>query len=647
MIFCNKLTFISLKSFLGLIVVVLVAVLPTAATANGGDTPASAVVLGASQNTGLLEPLNQHWYQFTPTVTDMEQTLTLIIEPNKSDTIKFVSLKVFDGTQVKFFASGDTKDMTVFGEGEITVSTVDSGKRFWGDTVFAPKTYYVQIFNESDFSFDYTLLNSSDAPLPPDEEAEDEPEIVIEPETPEESETQATPSSAPVIKESNTPDDAEVLEPGLAKGSLDSNSTYWYTFSLPNLGEDNFQNLDYTMFFTPDDGNRRHNVAFELFPYSDYELWRRGDQDQMQNFGAGMIVDRDGDDATGERLWNGSVIKGDQYFLSISNGNDISIDYWLYDGDIIHPLLGETAVAAAPRVFAQGAAPETALPVSVGRNDSKIAPNSEEWYTFNITDFDNDVFEEMAFTMICTPDDGNRIRYITFDVYTGDGVKYWSPGVTSDITNMGAGSVVYRDNNHLTGERYWSGWVNDGDIYYVQIQNGTDVEVDCHLFTGDVYGPELGEPTLPKGLTPADPGKAPYTAQSLELDVNDGKLSPGEEEWFTFQRNEGRPGDRVETIFTMIFTPNDGNNIRDINFEMFEANQLRDWAPDNRFTIQNFGKGSSVERDGGYDTGELIWKGHVNSGDTYYMRISNESNDIIDYTLYPDDVIGTSLQRAQ
>ncbi len=655
MTFQNKFTFVSLRGFLGLVAVAALLVgLPAAVAADGGGTmPANAVILSASgTDTGSLEPLDQHWYQFTPETTDVEQTLTLTINPNKNNTIEFTTFNVYDGTQVKFYSSnGDISDMQVYGSGEIvTIDTDDdTGEQLWTDTVSTPTTYYVLVYNESDFFFDYTLTSDSVSPALEEEEPEAAPPVVIEPETPAEPET-APPPSPTVPKESNTPADAETLDLDVERvqGKLAPNATYWYTFGSPFLGGDDerFRDLEYTMFFTPDDGNRRHNVTFQLYPYSDYELWRRGDQDQMRNFGAGMILDRDGDDATGERLWSGSIVNGDQYFLSVSNGNDVPIDYYVYPDDVDRPILGEEPAPAPKRVFAQGKAPEAALPLNIGRNDSKVQSGGEEWYTFRIADLDNQKFEEMALTMVCTPDDGNRIRNITFDVYTADGVKYWSPGINSDITNLGAGSVVYRDDNFLTGERFWHGWVNDGDVYYVQIRNGTGVEVDCHLYTGDVYGPELGEPTPPKGLTPADPGEAPYTAETMKLDVTDGKLGPGEEQWYTFSRSEGRPGDRVETIFTMVFTPDDGNRKHRVNFELFEGNQLRDWAPDNRFNIVAFGKGQVVERDGGVETGELLWKGHVHSGDVYYMRVYNESDETIDFDIFPDDVIGTSLQQA-
>ena len=51
-----------------------------------------------------------------------------------------------------------------------------------------------------------------------------------------------------------------------------------------------------------------------------------------------------------------------------------------------------------------------------------------------------------------------------------------------------------------------------------------------------------------------------------------------------------------------------------------------------------------MNRDGGVETGELLWKGHVMAGNKYFMRVSNESDVPIDYTIYPDDVINANLE---
>jgi len=636
---------ISFKSFLflvaGLFAIAAFGLIFALSSADGGGVVPDEAVLLEEVNTGTLAPTEQHWYKFTPNGANVQQFLTLVFRPDNGLTVNYVSLEIFEEPQLQFYTQGDPSKMFEFGQGQAISRDQDpeTGELFWAGFVSSPTTYYILVMNESDFTIDYTLTNAMigdevveppQAPESPEVQAEAQPEVAAPP---------------IVYKNDNDPGYAEVLKPGKTEGRLTANSTYWYTFSYPKDSDPGqFKDLQYTLFFTPDDGNRKHNVNFQLYPYSEYEIWRRGDIDKLTNFGAGMIVNRDGDDNTGELLWSGNVIKGDKYLLAISNGNDVDIDYHLFDGDITNTYLGaEPAPKPAP-VYAKGAAPTTAVPLQLGENKGHLLPGEEAWMKFNITDFDNQAFEEMALTMVATPDDGNRIHNITFDVFAGDDVKYWSPGVNADMHNIGAGSIVYRDNNDVTGERFWKGWVNDGDAYYVQIRNGADVAIDYHMFTGDVYGPELGEKPQPVAQQPADPGTAPYAPVPFELGENKSQLQPGEERWLTFSRSDGAPGTMIDTAFTMIFTPDDGNRIRDVNFELFEGNQIINWAPDNRFNITGFGRGSYVTRDGQESTGELLWKGTVYSGNLYYIRVSNESDVVIDFSLYPQDVINAGLQ---
>ena len=290
-----------------------------------------------------------------------------------------------------------------------------------------------------------------------------------------------------------------------------------------------------------------------------------------------------------------------------------------------------------------GAAPETATALKFGVNKGGLEPGDEVWYSFRITDMDDESFEPMALTMITTPDDGNRIHHMNMDIFTAAGVQHWSPGDNSQIHNIGAGSVVFRDDNPLTGEKYWNGWVVDNDLYYVQIRNLTQIHMDYWLFTGDVYKPELGEKTKPV-VQKADPGTAPYAPVELEVGINKGQLKPGEDRWYSFSRADYVNADRsIETAFTVIFTPNDGNRAYKVNVKFFEGNQLRDWAPDNRFGINGFGQATVVNRDSNVLTGELLWKGHVYANDVYYMQVANGTDVVIDYHVYPNDVINTNL----
>jgi hypothetical protein len=520
----------------------------------------------------------------------------------------------------------------------------ETGELFWTGWVLTDNTYYVQVINESDFPVDYRLFSgdvTTPAPLLGEPEA---PQAEVE--APADVPAAPQPELAVVAETSTDPTNPVLLPAEDFQRKLQPHSTAWYLMTYPDFtGRKRFEFLDFSVFFTPDDGNRRHKVNFELFPVSELEFYNRGEADQMTNFGAGRLVSRDGDYNTGERIWRGTVLNNNSYLMAIENNSDVEIDYWFFHDDIYNPILGPQPDPAPEPVFAAGKAPQAAMPLKLGLNKGTLQPGEEEWYSFRLADFDEEGLEEMALTMITTPDDGNRIRNLTFDIFTAGGAAEWSPGDNSRIDNLGAGSVVYRDSNPETGERFWHGWVIDNDLYLVQIRNGTEAPMDYWLYTGDVYQPELGEPSVIQvAQVQAAPGEAPATALDLAVGVNEGSLEPGQERWYAFSRGDvDQLHNSVNTAFTLVFTPDDGNRVRDVNIEMFEANQLRDWAPDNRFNLNNFGRGSVVSRDGRHDTGELLWYGQVIGGDRYYMRVTNESDVAIDYQIFPEDVINADV----
>ncbi len=637
----------------------VVAMLVSSVSASGHDTPSDAVSLDDEVTQGALIPLEQHWYKITLDSDVAQLALRLVIDPNESDAIDFVTLSVFEAGEISLFDDGDVSQMTTFATGDVVLfdNDPDTGERYWGGNVEGSNTYYIQVANESDFEFDYFLFNEK-VNIILEEPEVDEPEEItpeVEAEVTEEVaedaevvEAEVEDSEADVEADVSvdfllgTPDNPAPLLPGLNRGSIPAGETYVYEFKKANLAdlEDLVLPLQFTMFATPDNGHRRHYVNFELYDAVEYEKWVNGEIDKPNNFGAGMISDRRDDDyLTLERSWRGSVINNDDYYIAVTNGAEVEVDYWLYnDEDIYNPILGELPEPPQPVIFAAGASPQTAVALKLGLNKATLGPGEEAWYSFRITDFDENQLEQMALTMVTTPSDGNRIRNMVFDVFTAGDVNAWSPGDNTQITNLGAGQVVVRDSNPLTGERFWQGWVLDNDLYLVQIRNGNDIPMDYWLYTGDVYSPELGEPTVPIVRT-FEKGTAPGNPNEFELGVNDGELESGEEVWYTFRRLDAPKGSRVDTSFTLVFTPNNGNNIRDINIELFEPAALRDWSPDDFEGIVPFGRGERVERDGSDLTGEFIWKGQVNAGDLYYMRVINRSGTDIDFDIFPEDVI--------
>jgi hypothetical protein len=459
----------------------LVIFFTSAATATG-SSPDTAISLADGVNTGILGAGQQRWFRIVPDrhspTTSLEKSLTLIFSPVDGNLIQYISLQLFDEGQLQTFYRGDTSQMTNFGSGQVVArdSNPETGELFWTGWISGQETYYVQLLNDSDFPIDYWLFTEN---VSHDLHGQDET---------------SSPMPAVVSEVGSDPGNPAPLMPGPNRGTLKPYATYWYAFTqVDSANGKKFQDLNYSFFFTPDDGNLRHHVNFALFSASEVETWWRGGSDRLTNFGAGMLVSRDGDPNTGERIWRGTVMQGETYFLAVENGTNSAIDYWIFDGDIHNPELGPKSPPTPTPVWSRGVAPQTAIPLRSGENIGGLEPGQEIWYSFSIADQDEEYFEEMALTMIVTPDDGNRIRNVTFEVFTANGVRDCSPGGNSRINNVGAGSVVYRDNNPLTGERFWTGWVVDNDLYYVQIRNGTEVPIDYWLFTGDVYRPELGQ----------------------------------------------------------------------------------------------------------------------------------------------------------
>ena len=635
-----------------IVIATLVALLPYSAAlaAGGGATPAEAVTLSDDAiYISALDPGQQHWFKFAVEAEEgqpgqVQIPLTLIMTPDTETTTQFVTFKIFEESQLPLYFEGDISKMTHLGAGQVVLrdENPETAELFWQGWLLSGNTYYVLLFNESDFVIDYRLF-SADLNAPPPLLGEPEAPVaeIAAPETPE--------IASPDMPEAGIdPLNAVPLPSTDFQRKLQPGQIDWFSLNYPDFtGKKRFEELDFSLFFTPDDGHRRHRLNFELFAASETEFYRRGEADLMTNFGAGRIVSRDGDYNTAERIWRGVVLNNNSYLMAVENKTDVEVDYWLFHDDIYNPILGPESAQASVQIFAEGKSPQSAMPLKLGLNQGSLNPGEEQWYSFLITDFKEDGLEEMALTMITTPDDGNRIRNLTFDIFTPGGAKYWSPGNNADIRNMGAGSVVYRDTNPETGERFWHGWVVDNNLYLVQVRNGTDTPMDYRLYTGDVYQPPLGdEAPVMVAQTPADPGEAPGTALDLQVGINQGQLEPGTERWYTFNRGDvDHLSGRVGTAFTMIFTPDDGNRVRNVNLELFEANQLRDWAPDNRFNVTNFGKGSVVNRDGKFDTGELLWEGHVQAGDQYYMRVSNESDVTIEYQIFPEDIINTDLAQ--
>jgi hypothetical protein len=288
------------------------------------------------------------------------------------------------------------------------------------------------------------------------------------------------------------PFSADPLQDGTNVGMLASGEARWYKFVQGGTDGAFRRHLDLTLFFTPNNGQRIHHVGFQVFPAEQITRWYWEDASQMQNLGTGGIVSRDGNPATGERLWSGWVVDNDTYYIQIFNDADVTIDYWLFTDNVIGADLGESSALPPALDAPVRGDPSRPLTLAPDLEKGQLKAGQETWYTVVYDDFDDDAFEPHTFTLIFIPDDGRRIHRVGFDIFPADQLHTWERGNTDQLRNVGAGAVVSRDDDPNTGELLWSGWLIDGETYYVRLRNGADVPIEYWLFTADVIHPELG-----------------------------------------------------------------------------------------------------------------------------------------------------------
>lgn len=325
---------LTLKQFLWLVAAVfaLAATLLTlwftsAATATGSQ-PSLAISLVEGDNTGVLGAQQARWFRLMPAsqpgVTALEQLLALNFTHPAANLHASPTLRLYEGKAAPSPQDDNIATLTAKGAGQPVMDQAGQIVQVtWQGQLSPGKTYYVLLANGTDFPLEYRLFARQRSPIPP--------AAVVEP-----PQQPAVPTSTPPGGQNF--EGATPLRAGLSGGKLKAYSRYWYAFTIAE--PERFQSRKFTLFFTPDDGQRRHHVNFELFTSQAVESWWRGEEEALLNFGAGMLLDRDGDPSTGERLWRGTVMSGETYFLVIENGTETDIDYWLFDDDIEHPELG-------------------------------------------------------------------------------------------------------------------------------------------------------------------------------------------------------------------------------------------------------------------------------------------------------------------
>jgi hypothetical protein len=273
---------------------------------------------------------------------------------------------------------------------------------------------------------------------------------------------------------------------GANTGRMGPKTEQWYTFTPGKVDGKLIENMSLSMFFTPGEPNIARQVIFEMFTGSQLQLWERGTPDDMAHFGAGAWVSRDWDYQTGERLWHGTVVDGDRYFVKITNGTDQWIDYHLLTGDIITAELGPKLVTARPAAPVSPTGDDIGSPLAIGKghNRGRLAAGEDIWFSFEHPNFDPDKFEFRNYLIELNhrPGAGYVTNHVNFEIYPFQEQQIWRRGDTDQITPLGAGSDLKYDKASGTHTWVWNGHLVSNTTYFIRVRNDSVADIDYDLF---------------------------------------------------------------------------------------------------------------------------------------------------------------------
>lgn len=295
-------------------------------------------------------------------------------------------------------------------------------------------------------------------------------------------------STAELAPVSVYPNDPLVLKEGVNTGRIPPFGEHWYALT-PGGIKDRDQTVDaaLTLIHTPSDGNTVHKVYMDIYPYSEYHVWARGDSDEMRGFGKGQVVSRDGDPNTGEHIWSGTLVGGNEYLVKIYNGTFEPIDYYLFPADITNAELGgpinmlrdrerpyvpEVAGPLAP--IEPGTAMNYPLTLNLGSNKGALQVGEKRWYRFIFPNYETDTNHNrhFVFLLTMTPLDTIRARHAKVYIYPASQLHIWLRGDEDELEPLGvSGKSPFKPKNPVDLQELWDGHLMENLEYYVLVKN--------------------------------------------------------------------------------------------------------------------------------------------------------------------------------
>ncbi len=126
-------------------------------------------------------------------------------------------------------------------------------------------------------------------------------------------------------------------------------------------------------------------------------------------------------------------------------------------------------------------------------------------------------------------------------------------------------------------------------------------------------------------------GASPYAAQPLNYGLNIGALAAGEATWYVFNGSEASaPLDQALT-FHMVCRPNASDVTPYVNFQIFSFDEADRWLRGAGDVSPAVGVFTTTDFD--QATAERLWSGTMAAGETYYVRVFNNSRQPVEYHL--------------
>jgi hypothetical protein len=298
-------------------------------------------------------------------------------------------------------------------------------------------------------------------------------------------------------------EDAAVLAAAGVGGHLAPDEQTWYRYYPSGASLNRTDAV--TLIFKPavQLGAEAMYAGFQIF--SPRQVTSGQDVDTLAPIGVGTRVSRDGDPDTAEYLWQGVLPGADPYYVRVYNHTSLGIDFWLFPDDVVHLVIPESPSETEPGAEGTPVAAVSDIEEDFpwdGAAIGHLEVGQKAWYRWGAPG-EIGKRREYAFTLFFMPGNTVFADRVKFELLTEAQRQARQSG--NVLANTGAGAIVSRDGDPVTGERFWHGHLIAGEAFLLHIANDSDVPIDYWLLQGDIERLELEKyatPTPTPTLTP-------------------------------------------------------------------------------------------------------------------------------------------------